>query len=86
VKTPYKKALKDLGYDATLQLQQCNNPTKGGSRKHKIIWFSPPFNKNITIKIGNCFLQLIPALSKPSRSLIGTQLSCTKIILINKCV
>ena len=33
-----------------------NNPRKGKQRKRNIIWFNPPFSKNVATKIGSIFL------------------------------
>ena len=33
-----------------------NNPRTGKQRKRNIIWFNPPFSKNVATKIGSIFL------------------------------
>ena len=36
-----------------------NNPRTSKQRKRNIIWFNPPFSKNVATKIGTYFLKLI---------------------------
>ena len=36
-----------------------NNPRTGKQRKRNIIWFNPPFSKNVATKIGRYFLNLV---------------------------
>ena len=33
-----------------------NNPRTGKQRKRNIVWFNPPFSKNVATKIGSIFL------------------------------
>ena len=57
----YQEALKKSGYDHQLIYQKSiNNKNEGTKqRKRKIIWFNPPYNKNVLTKVGNQFLKLI---------------------------
>ena len=56
----YENALKKSGYNVKLKYnptaQKANN---NKNHKRKIIWFNPPFNKNVKTKIGHHFLNLI---------------------------
>ena len=56
-KTEYENALKTSGHTADLEFNP-NRPKKR-NRKRNIIWFNPPFNKNIKTNIGKTFLKLI---------------------------
>ena len=57
----YQEALKKSGYNHQLTHQKSssnkNKDTK--RRKRKIIWFNPPYSKNVSTKVGNQFLKLI---------------------------
>jgi len=60
--TPYyQEALKRSGYNHTFkynpQIQNSNHIR--ANRKRNIIWFNPPFNKNVSTQIGKYFLHLI---------------------------
>ena len=63
-KKPYQDALKDAGYDHTLEFNPPNNDqnaSKSGSRKRKrnIVWYNPPFSKHVSTNVGRKFLNLI---------------------------
>ena len=57
----YQEALKKSGYNHQLTYQKSiNNKNKDTKRrKRKIIWFNPPYSKNVSTNVGNQFLQLI---------------------------
>ena len=57
----YQEALKKSGYNHQLTYQKSiNNKSKDTKRrKRKIIWFNPPYSKNVWTKVGNQFLKLI---------------------------
>ena len=60
----YKNILNQSGYDYKLQYQPTNNENDNRSkspknRKRNIIWFNPPFSKNVSNNIGKDFLLLI---------------------------
>ena len=85
-KTEYEEALKNSGYkDFELKYE----PKKGKrkrNRNRKIIWFNPPFSKNVSTNIGKKFLNLIdkhfPKTNKLhkifNRNTIKLSYSCTK--------
>ena len=56
-KTEYEDALRTSGHTANLEFNP-NRPKKR-NRKRNIIWFNPPFNKNVKTNIGNTFLKLV---------------------------
>ena len=64
-KTPYEQALKNSGFNSTLtytassQLKSSQSAKRKRQRKRNIIWFSPPFDKNVTTNIGRRFLELL---------------------------
>ena len=60
----YQNILNQSGYDYKLQYQPPNNENENRSkspknRKRNIIWFNPPFSKNVSNNIGKDFLLLI---------------------------
>ena len=57
----YQEALKKSGYDHQLIHQKSINSKmeEAKQRKRKIIWFNPPYSKNVLIKNENQFLKLI---------------------------
>ena len=55
----YQKALRDCGYQHKL-LYEPTEPTKKKNRKrNNILWYNPPYSKNVTNNIGHIFLTLI---------------------------
>ena len=59
-KPMYERALKESGHNTVLTYQpdQANNK-KGRNRNRKVIWFNPPFNKNLKTNIGREFLHIL---------------------------
>ena len=58
----YEDALKNSGYTAKLQFvppQPSQGRNRKRNRKRKIIWYNPPFSKNVKTKIAGEFLKLI---------------------------
>lgn len=55
-KSPYSVLQGKLEYIAKTNNRD-NNKIK--QRKHKIIWFIPPFHSNIKTKVGRIFLKLL---------------------------
>ena len=59
----YSKALKESGFTDELkylpnEVQQLEN-NEGRKRKRKIIWFNPPYSKNVKTNVGRVFLKLL---------------------------
>ena len=89
-KTEYEEALKQSGYkkvkleyDPALKTPK---QTRNKNRKRKIIWFNPPFSKNVSTDIGKQFLKLIEKHFPPhhrlhkifNKNTIKISYSCTK--------
>lgn len=56
----YEAALKESGYTEKLAYMSDKETTKKTrKRKRKIIWFNPPFSKNVQSNIGRQFLNLL---------------------------
>ena len=56
---PYQKALDESGYRYTLNYEP-NAPTKRKNRqRNNILWYNPPFSKNVSTNIGHRFLALV---------------------------
>ena len=56
-KVEYEKALKESGYKETLRYKP--KQPKKRNRKRNIIWFNPPFSKNVETSIAKKFLLLV---------------------------
>ena len=58
--TPYQDALYKSGYKYKLEFKPSQRaPCQRRNRPRKIIWFNPPYNKNVKSTIGKEFLRLI---------------------------
>ena len=56
----YQEALIKAGYNHKLTYQKhYQKKDNSQQRKMQIIWFNPPYSKNITTKVGKSFLSLI---------------------------
>ena len=59
-KADYEKALKDSGYQPALKFTpHVDEISQRRNRKRNIIWFNPPFSKNVSTNIARRFLNLI---------------------------
>ena len=94
-KPDYQKALRSSGYNQELSF--CQNHKNNSHRndnpnnkqqlkkKRKIIWYNPPFNKNVKTNIGKSFLKLIdehftekhPLRQVINRNCVKISYSCT---------
>ena len=58
----YNDALRSSGYDETIQYEE-NRQTRAGkknrTRSRNVIWFNPPFSKNVQTNVAKSFLRLI---------------------------
>ena len=87
-KKEYEDALKQSGYKDFELKYNPEKQTPKQNRKRKIIWFNPPFNKNVSTNIGKQFLNLIkkhfPSENKLhkifNRNTLKLSYSCTKNI------
>ena len=57
----YQESLNNCGYNHNLTFNNINSQTNNNNnnRKRNIIWFNPPFSKNVCTNIGKFFLNLI---------------------------
>lgn len=56
----YNEALKSAGYNQEIEYQDTSATREGKkNRSRKIIWYNPPFSKNVKTNIGANFLKLI---------------------------
>ena len=85
-KKEYTEALKNSGYKNFELKFNPEKQTPKQNRKRKIIWFNPPFNKNVSTNIGKQFLNLIKKHFPPenklhkifNRNTLKLSYSCTK--------
>ena len=87
---PYQKALKDSGFShkCTFQEKIHNQQSNKNKRKRKILWFNPPYAKNVTTDVGKEFFKLLDThfpkdspLSKIfNRNTVKLSYSCTENI------
>ena len=55
----YEEALKKSGYNKTLEYKAQKTQGRRKNRQRNIIWFNPPFSKNVKTKVAQEFLKLI---------------------------
>ena len=57
----YQEALNKSGYHHNLSFNATPNQTPRTriNRKRNILWFNPPYSKNVETNVGKCFLSLI---------------------------
>ena len=66
----YQEALKKSGYDFTLKYDNTmKNQPKPRKTRRKIVWFNPPFSKNVKTNIGHQFLKLLRKHFPPQNNL-----------------
>jgi len=64
-KTCYEEALKKTGYsDTKLKYSKRTAPKEKRNQHRNIIWFNPPFSKNVSTNVARKFLALIKHFSK----------------------
>ena len=70
---PYQEALQKSGYSYTLKFtppqQSLKSTTHKRKRQRNIIWFNPPFSKNVQTNIGREFRNLIQRCFPPNHKL-----------------
>ena len=62
----YDKALKEAGHEQTLAYSPPNAPGKRKNRPRNIIWFVPPFSRNVATNVARTFLDLVKKHFPPS--------------------
>lgn len=55
----YQKALDGNGYNYNLYYEKPKPETKDKSRKRNIIWYNPPYDRNVKTNIGKEFLKIL---------------------------
>ena len=68
-KEEYEVALKRSGFKNTTLSFKIPTPPKRKNRNRNIIWFNPPFNKDVSTNIGKKILSLISKHFPPSNKL-----------------
>ena len=60
-KTLYQEALNKSGYNYNLSYKESHNETQRSrrNRPRNILWYNPPYSKNVKTNVGKCFLSLI---------------------------
>ena len=58
-KSDYEKALRDSGYNHTIDYKTPQPKKRKRSRKRNILWYNPPFSANVSTNIGRKFFALI---------------------------
>ena len=71
---PYQEALQKSGYSyplkfTTPQQQSPESATNKRKRQRNMIWFNPPFSKNVQTNLGREFRNLIENYFPPNRKL-----------------
>ena len=56
---PYQKALDEGGYQYTLHYEPITTTKRKNRQRNNILWYNPPFSKNVYTNIGHKFLSLI---------------------------
>ena len=60
--THYQEALTKCGFNHKLKFETVDNNNQSSqnrSRKRKVIWFNPPFSKNVCVNVAKYFLDLV---------------------------
>ena len=55
----YQSALNNAGYSDIMKYELPINPQRKRNRTRKIVWFNPPYSKNVATNIGKEFLNLL---------------------------
>ena len=59
-KPEYEEALRNSGYEnPRLSFTRKSTIKRGRQRKRNIIWFNPPYNKNVSTNVARLFLNLV---------------------------
>ena len=54
-----KKALDESGYHYTLHYEPTTTAKRRNRQRNNILWYNPPFSKNVNTNIGHRFLTLV---------------------------
>ena len=58
-KHAYQEALDKSGYRYDLSYKVTPSQTRRRTRQSNIIWYNPPYSRNVETNVGKCFLSLI---------------------------
>ena len=58
-KHAYQEALDKSGYRYDLSYKVTPSQTRRRTRQRNIIWYNPPYSRNVETNVGKCFLSLI---------------------------
>ena len=84
--THYENNLRQSGYNKKLSYKPTDTKhQKHSKHKRKIIWFNPPFSKNVSTKIGKSFLSLLD-LHFPRNHIYSSIFSKNKIKVSYSCI
>ena len=85
--THYKNNLRQSGYNKKLSYKPTTDTKhqKHSKHKRKIIWFNPPFSKNVSTKIGKSFLSLLD-LHFPRNHIYSSIFNRNKIKVSYSCI
>ena len=56
---PYQKALDENGYHYTLHYEPTTTAKRRNRQRNNVLWYNPPFSKNVSTNIGHRFLTLV---------------------------
>ena len=56
---PYQEILDENGYNYTLHYEPSTNTRRRNRPRNNILWYNPPFSKNVSTNIGHRFLSLV---------------------------
>ena len=56
---PYQETLDENGYNYTLHYEPSTNTRRRNRPRSNILWYNPPFSKNVSTNIGHRFLSLV---------------------------
>ena len=78
-KHTYQEALDKSGYRYNLSYKVTPSQTRHRTQQHNIIWYNPPYSRNVETNVGKCFLSLtdqhFQSLTLYTKSLTATQLN-----------
>ena len=75
----YDKHILKFNYDKKTQL---DNKDKTRCRKRKIIWFTPPYNKQVITTVGHIFMEFIKKTLLPKHHELNKILENTSLWLV----
>ena len=65
----YSDALSKSNFNAQLEYEQQNNTSKRHNRQRNVLWYNPPYSKNVKTNLAQNFLQLIEKHFPPNNEL-----------------